>query len=168
MANSRQLDWFKESESELRPYLIAKNDAYNTWLSSSKREDLTRFRQASYRARKAIRNAKNEWFKAKAMQIEEKRFGGKEVWKNIRDLQHGRRGHLPTRVINTFDEDRNPCITSKDQQERWRRHFTSVLNIRSGYDDSEVHNIRQRCVDGSLGQVPTLQEVAEVVSKLKN
>ena len=33
---------------------------------------------------------------------------------------------------------------------------------------SEVHNIRQRCVDGSLGQVPTLQEVAEAVSKLKN
>ena len=52
------------------------------------------------------------------MQIEEKRFGGKEVWKNIRDLQHGRRGRLPTRVINIFDEDRNPCITSNDQQER--------------------------------------------------
>ena len=45
---------------------------------------------------------------------------------------------------------------------------TFLLNIRSGYDDSEVHNIRQRCVDGSLGQVPTLQEVAEAVSKLKN
>ena len=85
LASSRQPDWFKESESELTPYLIAKNDAYNTWLS---RENLTRFRQARYRARKAIRNAKNEWFKAKAMQIEEKRFGGKEVWKNIRDLQH--------------------------------------------------------------------------------
>ena len=64
LANSKQPDWFKESESELTPYLIAKNDAYNTWLS---REDLTRFRQARYRARKAIRNAKNEWFKAKAI-----------------------------------------------------------------------------------------------------
>ena len=62
----------------LRPAL--NYDAYNnTWLSSSKREDLTRFRQARYRARKAIRNTKNEWFNAKAMQIEEKRFGSKEV-----------------------------------------------------------------------------------------
>ena len=60
------------------------------------------------------------------------------------------------------------CKTLNDQQGHWRRHFTSVLNIRSGYDDSEVHNIRQRCVDGSLGQVPTLQEVAEAVSKRKN
>ena len=50
LANSRQPDWFKESESELRPYLIAKNDAYNTWLTSSKREDLTRFRQVIVRS----------------------------------------------------------------------------------------------------------------------
>ena len=71
-------------------------------------------------------------------------------------------------MINIYDEDRNPCITANDQQGHWRRHFTSVLNIRSGYDDSEVHNIRHRCVDGSLGQVPTLQEVAGAVSKLKN
>ena len=36
-----------------------------------KQGKLTRFRQARYRARKAIRNAKNVWFKAKIMQIKE-------------------------------------------------------------------------------------------------
>ena len=25
---------------------------------------------------------------------------------------YGRRGRLPTRVINIYDEDRNPCITA--------------------------------------------------------
>ena len=45
------------------------------------------------------------------------------------------------RMINVYDEDRNQ-----------KKLYLSILNIRSDYDDSEVSNIRQRCVDDSLGQ----------------
>ena len=78
LINSRQPDWFKESENELKIYLIAKTDAYKTWLSSSER-DMMKFRQARYKARRPIRSTKNGWFEAKAIQLEEKHSGGKKV-----------------------------------------------------------------------------------------
>ena len=79
LINSRQPDWFKELENELRLYLIAKTDTYKTWLSSSEREDLMKFRQARYKAGRPIRNAKNEWFKTKPIQLEGKHSGGKKA-----------------------------------------------------------------------------------------
>ena len=132
----RQPDWFLESSDVLKPYLMARNDAYRMWLSSSRREDLMKFKQARSTARRVARKAKNEWFQLKAEQIERQCFGGKDVWKNIRDLQLGRRGRYPIRVITVNDEDGNLCVTRGEQQDRWRRHFTSVLNIRSHFDES--------------------------------
>lgn len=165
---NKQPDWFQESEDELRPYLVLRNNAYRAWLSSSKSEDLMKFKKTRYEARRAIRKAKNDWFTAKASQIDKQRFGGKEVWKNIRDLQRGRRGRLPTRVVNIIHEDGNPCVTPSDQHQRWRRHFTSILDLQSHYDVSELHSVRQREVDVSLGEQPKSQEIAKALSKLKN
>ena len=132
----RQPDWFLESSDVLKPYLMARNDAYRMRLSSSRREDLMKFKQARSTDRRVARKAKNEWFQLKAEQIERQCFGGKDVWKNIRDLQLGRRDRFPIRVITVNDEDGNPCVTRGEKQDRWRRHFTSVINIRSHFDES--------------------------------
>ena len=49
-------------------------------------EDLSKFRQARSTARRAIRKAKNDWFQEKANEIEREKFGGKKVWKAIREM----------------------------------------------------------------------------------
>ena len=55
------------------------------------------------------------------------------MWKAIRDMQRGRRGLIRTRAVTIHDEDDVPCGNISDQHQRWRRHFTKVLNIRSQF-----------------------------------
>ena len=67
-------------------------------------DDHLQFRKARGEAQKAIRRAKNEWFKAKAEEVEQERFGGKKVWQSIRDMQRGWRGLLPSVSVTINDE----------------------------------------------------------------
>ena len=68
-----------------------------------------RFKVARKEAKKSIREAKNSWFRAKAQR--RRAFGRKKVWKCIRDMQFGRRGRGPTRVVVICDESGEPCST---------------------------------------------------------
>jgi len=36
------------------------------------------------------------WFKEKVAEVKHHRFGGKEEWNCIRDMQRGRKGHVPS------------------------------------------------------------------------
>ena len=75
-----QPDWFQESLNELRPKLRNRNEAYTKWLATSKRKDPVHFKEAVCVARKAIRQAKNAWFQAKADEAQRQHFGRKVVW----------------------------------------------------------------------------------------
>ena len=107
--------------------------------------------------RQAVREAKNRWFREKAATVEEGQFAGKQVWNCIRDMQHGRRGRVPSRVVTTYiqyDENGIPCINAASQHQRWRRHFTKVLNVVSQFDESVLELVRQCEVDSSLVDLP--------------
>ena len=71
----------------------------------------------------------------KAMEAERGKNGGKVVWKCIRDIQRGRRGLVPVTTAVVKDEDGNTCNTPEMQQQRWRRHFTKILNL-DGWRDT--------------------------------
>ena len=45
----------------------------------------------------------------RAEEAEGEHFGGKKVWKCIRDMQHGHRGLRPSRVVSIEDEDGVSC-----------------------------------------------------------
>ena len=131
-------DWFKESAMDLQPVLLRRNKLYTKWLATKNSGDLRRFKKARGEAQRAIRRAKDQWFRAKAEEAERERFGGKKVWRCIRDLQRGRRGLRPSVNVTINDEDGNPCRTPLAQQQRWRRHFSAVLNIHSQFDPAEL------------------------------
>ena len=104
----------------------------------------------------------------KAKEVEGERFGGKKVWKAIRDMQRGRRGLIPSRAVSILDESGAVCESASAQHQRWRRHFTNVLNIRSQFDEEELDKVEQREVCESLGVKPTPGEVRQALAKLKN
>ena len=164
----RQPDWFQESLGQLRPFLDCRNEAYARWLGSGMQIDLTQFREARGEARRAVWKAKNAWFPEKAEEVEREWFIGKKVWKCIRDMQRGRRGLLPSRVVTIHDSDGVPCVSTSAHYQRWRQHFTKVLNIRSEFDRSELDLVWQHEVDEVLAGVPSATEVRKGLSKLKN
>ena len=84
---------------------------------------------------------------------EKGRFAGKEVWQCIRDLQHGRRGRMPTRVVAVDNEDGRLCTTTTEQQERQKRK-------------AQLLKVKQRQTDEELGQPPTKNEVRRALGKL--
>ena len=54
------------------------------------------------------------------------------------------------------------------QQQHWRRHFTSILNIQSQFNEAEIKKARQRPVRHQLAEVPTLGKLTDAIGKLKN
>ena len=61
---------------------------------------------------------------------------------------------MPVKAEVGKDEDGNTCTTAKAQQERWRRHFTKILNIQSGFDVVELRKVRQRPPRSEMAEVP--------------
>ena len=66
------------------------------------------------------------------------------------------------------DENGNSCTTTEAQQERWRRHFSKILNVQSDFDMEELSRVRQRPTRSELTEVPSEEEVMNAVAKLRN
>ena len=90
------------------------------------------------------------------------------VWRCIRDIQRGWRGLIPLKTTQVNDENGNTCSTLRQQQARWRRHFSKVLNIVSQFDEEELRKVRQRPVRSHMAKPPTVEELDEAINKLKS
>ena len=130
--------------------------------------DRKKFVVARRVARKTVREVKNKWFQTKAAKASAGRNGRKIVWKCIRDIQRSRRGMVPMRVTTVKDEDGRSCSTPDSLQQRWKRHFTKVLNIKSVFSDSDYESVRQRLEREEMAEPPSKEELLEAVMKLKN
>ena len=67
------------------------------------------------------------------------------------------------------DENGNPCCDPASQQARWRKHFTSVLNICSQFDHHGLDLVEQGPVFEKTAAIPSNNDVAAaVLAKVKN
>ena len=113
-----------------------------------------------------IRRIKNEWFRKKAEVAQKECFGDKKVWQCVKDLQCGRRGRKPTRVVTVDDENGRLCVTVDAQKDRWRRHFNKVLNVVSVFDVSVLNRVKQRPVAVELESPPCKLEIVGALGKM--
>ena len=164
----RYPDWFAENACRLEPLFQSRNHLYSKWLSTGRESDRQRFAKAHSEARRAVREAKNEWFQDKAKEANHGRFGGKKVWQCIRDIQRGHRGLVPIRHATIKDEEGNPSTTTTAQKERWRRHFAKILNIQCLNNAEEMEKTRQRPLRSQMAELPTTEELVSAVGKLQN
>jgi len=164
----RQPDWFRESEVDLKPLFAERNRMHTVWLSDGRETSKRKYADARRAARHAMRVAKDAWFQRKASEAERGRNGGKVVWRCIRDIQRGRRGLVPVKSAVVQDENGNSCTTTEAQQERWRRHFSKILNVQSDFDMEELSRVRQRPTRSEMTEVPSEEEVMNAVAKLRN
>ena len=162
-----QPDWFRESEENLGPLFQERNQLYLRWLSTKRTSDHKKFKKARRDARKAMREAKDAWFRKKAEKAQLGRYGGKEAWRSIRDMQSACRGLVPRRTGSIKNEEGHRCITVEETQQRWRRPFTKVLNIESHFNTTELDKVRQRPVRMHLAELPSLDELEQAVRKIR-
>ncbi len=166
----RQPDWYAESNITLDPILLKRNQSYREWLDHGKQDDeyYQSFRRCRREARSAIRQAKTTWFIDKANAAEQSRFSGGNIWKSIRAIQQGCAGLSPVQVHAIKDEDGATCSSSDAQHQRWSRHFTKVLNIRSHFDPNVLEECCQREEFENLASVPNQDEVRCAIAQLGN
>ena len=137
-------------------------------MSTGKERDRKKHAHALRETRKAVRVVKDAWFQQKPLEAERGRHSGKLVWRCIRAIQRGRCGLVPVRASMVKDENGNVCSTLEAQRERWRRHFTKILNLHSEFSKEELGRVRQRPRRPDLAEPPSEEEVWDAVGKLRN
>ena len=105
---------------------------------------------------------------AKAQEASESRFNGAVVWRCIKDLQTTGKGLQQVQVPAIVDENGNLCESMEEQSQRWQRHFTSVLNVCSSFDQNAINQIAQRPVADDVAEPPSEIEVGKAISHLSN
>ena len=83
-------------------------------------------------------------------------------------MQRGRRLGTIYRVVTIHVENNIPCVSTASQYQRWRHHFTKVLNVASQYDESELDLVRHREIDHSLMHLPCEHDVQLALSQVKS
>ena len=104
----------------------------------------------------------------KASEAQRSRFGGKVVWRCIRDIQRGRRGLVSVRMATVMDEEENACNIPEQQQQRWKRYFAKLLNIQSEFDEERLQKARQRPLRPNMSALPSEEEIWGAIGKLKS
>ena len=87
-----------------------------------------------------------------------------DAWKDIRDLQRGRAGLLPTRPKAVRNLDRKFCATPADNLWRWKQHFSTVLSTFSVFSGDMINSFSSYSVCDGMSCVSSLQEVRNVLS----
>ena len=123
------------------PRLEKRNRLYSLWLCTQQQSNQHKFTAACSGARRAMRLAKEQWLSCKAEEAERGRHSGKILWRCIRDIKRGRRDLVPMLSSMVRDEEGNACFTSEEQQERWRIHFTKILNVQSKISADEMSRV---------------------------
>ena len=90
------------------------------------------------------------------------------MWRYVKDLQTTGKGLQQVRVPAIVDENGNLCESTEKQSQRWRRHFTSVLNVCSSFDQNAIDQIARRPVADDVAEPPSDIEVGEGISHLSN
>ena len=117
--------------------------------------------------KKRTRALKSDWWERKAVELQRAADrnnmngfynGLKEVW------GPKKKGpvHLKSTVgMETFSD-------SKIVVARWSEHFQKLLNVPGGIDHEALDNIPQRITKTSLGETPTMAEMATAIAGLKD
>ena len=150
----RQPDWFQASMATLEPALAHRNTLFHQWLANPSTQLRSVYVAARAEARKAVKQAKATWYRETAAVAERGKFGQKQVWDSIRDLQSAHRGLIPCRTSTIKKTDGTVCSSTEEQLERWREHFLQVLNVRSTFSETEIGQLRQRPVYEELAEIP--------------
>ncbi|KAL6488465.1 hypothetical protein MHYP_G00022060 [Metynnis hypsauchen] len=157
-------DWFDENDEDISRLLAEKQKAFTAWqndLSSTSKRD--RFKHLQSQAQTALRHMQDEWWvhKADEVQLYADTKNSKMFFSAIKAI------YGPSRPSTTPLLSANGTLLKERSaiNERWREHFSTLLNRPSTVDADTLELIPQRPVIDSLDLPPTLEEVEKAIQQ---
>jgi hypothetical protein len=161
----RQPDWFRDNETELQKIIRERDICNQRWLQSGGLREHEEFKKARRAVVKAVRRAKNSWFRNMAEACQRAEHG--EKWKIISQMKTCRDGMRPTRKVGVRKTDGLMCAGQNEVLERWREHFNKILNVPSIFRQDVTDNIKQEPVREWMRNPPSIEEIEAAMVKLK-
>ena len=165
-------DWFSANESELLNLIEKRNFAvYNKTKRITRRTTA-----AAIRARKELKNAinvaKSTWIMNSCNRLNKGpnalNLGTKSFWESVKLLKNGLSKPPPPKQVMMKKEDGSKCVSSEENAEVFRIHFSKLYNREESYDPSILSSITPCLLDDDFSQTPNVDEIRKAVLRLKN
>ena len=165
-------DWFDENDVEIQQLIKQKNQLYQKTLlpnlaASMKMKVTTDFKKAKADVQKRLRTIQEEWWEEKAQALQRARDArdSKTMYQLLRDVY----GPQQSSFAPIKSKDGKKIFrTPKEIQERWRQHYSELLNRDSVVDESALDLIEQLPVKVLLDNAPDQLEVNKAIAQMNN
>ena len=161
----RQPDWFRDNQEQLQAFISQRDKLNSQWLRTGDTRDQEAFKNARRAVVKAVRNAKNSWFRDKADACQRAEHGDK--WRIVLEMKACHDGMRPARKVGVKKTDGTMCSGQHQVLERWREHFNNVLNIPSSFRENIVDSLTQEPTREWMRTPPTIEEIETAMLKSK-
>jgi hypothetical protein len=130
-----------------------------------------------------VEKAKNVWWEEQVKEIEAKyemavKSGrGGSLLKGLKHLRLAQKSKSSSALKTADGQSR--LVKTQDKLERWRQHFSTVLNVQSAVSEVTLGNVKEYVEvnsspegicdlnDAELSSPPTEEEIAEAINQLK-
>ncbi|XP_047488449.1 uncharacterized protein LOC125038869 [Penaeus chinensis] len=163
-------DWFNENDSAIEELLAKKNKPFMEWQndpgSSTKKE---RFKSYQSLAQRQIRRMHDQWWEKKADEIQAfaDSNNSKQFFNSLKAV------HGPPKSCSTPLLSADGVTLIKDKaaiRERWKEHFSQLLNRPSSVDQSTLYltrSLRDQSLKNST-TFPPLEEVQKAMRQVSS
>ena len=167
---AKSRDWFDENDQAISDVLAAKNNIRNRMMQKDLSKDQERqlseaLKQAKADAQRKLRSMQDAWWSnlAAEMQAAADMKNSKELY----NLTKQAFGPKTARITPLRSKDGKEVHNTMEKiSNRWKEHFSELLNRKSQVDPAALERIQQRPKVDSLNDLPTLEEVQTSISKL--
>uniref|UniRef100_F6UUP3 Endonuclease/exonuclease/phosphatase domain-containing protein n=1 Tax=Monodelphis domestica TaxID=13616 RepID=F6UUP3_MONDO len=160
-------DWFDKNNTAIEDLLSKKNKAFMEWQNnpnSAPKKD--RFKSLQATAQSEIRKMQDRWWEKKAEEIQ--RYADMKNYKQFFSALKTIYGPLkPTTTPLLFSDGDTLIKDKKGISNRWKEHFSQLLNRPSSVDQSALDQIPQNCSIEQLDVPPSIEEVQKAIKQMQ-
>ncbi|XP_047111665.1 uncharacterized protein LOC124788438 [Schistocerca piceifrons] len=163
----KRSDWFDDNHGEIQAIINAKQDAYLSLAQDpSCAEKKAHFLELKQKCQSEIRVIKNKWWQQKATELQNLSDA-----RNLRGFYAGIKelyGPIRSSSGALKAADNSTILTeSQDILNRWKEHFSSLLNSPSTAAGDFLKNVPQHPPKPCLADPPTFQEFCKALKSVK-
>jgi len=159
-------DWFDNNNEEITSLLKKKQEAFTQWLneknSIAKHDHLKHLRS---KVQVELRKMKDKWWESKAAELQQ--FADEHDTKKFFAGLKAVYGPSSNTMAPVRSADGTLLTEKSDITERWRQHFSQLLNRPSIIDQQAIQDMPQRPLLASLDEPPSLEETQKAMKQLQ-